>query len=83
MMEAIFSSDTSVLTRATRRNVPEDGILHSLRCESFKSHRAAYSLLVGKPEIKRPLGRRRRVANIKVDLGGMGGVLWYGLDWSA
>jgi hypothetical protein len=30
MMGAIHSYDTSVLTRATRRNIPEDGILQPL-----------------------------------------------------
>jgi hypothetical protein len=38
MMEAVSSSETPVLTRATQRNVPEDAILHSHRRENFKSY---------------------------------------------
>jgi hypothetical protein len=35
MMEVIISSETLVLTEATRRHIPGDGILHSHRRENF------------------------------------------------
>jgi hypothetical protein len=36
MMEAIRSSEISVFTRLTQRNIPEDGVLHSHRRENLK-----------------------------------------------
>jgi hypothetical protein len=40
MMEALGSSETSVLTTAIRRPIPKYGILHSHRLENLKSYMA-------------------------------------------
>jgi hypothetical protein len=60
MIEAIRSSETLVVTRATRRHIPEDDILHSRRREYLKY----YIALTGWA-----LQRRRNVSPVRYELG--------------
>jgi hypothetical protein len=60
MMEALSSSETSVLTIAARRNIPEDGILHTDRRANIKS----YIALTGWTQYW-----RRNVSPVKYELG--------------
>jgi hypothetical protein len=45
-MEAICSSETSVVTqRTTRRHIPEDDTLYNHRCENIKSYTVVRSVI--------------------------------------
>jgi hypothetical protein len=59
MKEVLSSSETSVLTRATHRNIPEDAILHSHRRENLKTYIALTDWTVS---------RRRNVPPVRYEL---------------
>jgi hypothetical protein len=53
MMEAIRSSESSVLTRATWRHIPEDRIFYSHRRENIKSYMDSNTRIVFLPSARR------------------------------
>jgi hypothetical protein len=59
MIEVLRSSETSVLTRATRLNISEDDVLHSHLSETLKS----YIALTGWA-----IERRRSVSHVRYEL---------------
>jgi len=52
-------------------------------CSTYRKRRGVYRVLVGKLEVKRPLGRpkRRWEDNIKMDLQEVGCGAWAGSSW--
>jgi hypothetical protein len=52
LMEWLSYSETSVLTRATRRSIPEDAVLHSHRRENLKSYTGQITTTVALPVVR-------------------------------
>jgi hypothetical protein len=77
MNDVLYSSPTTVWVIKSRKM----GWTGHVACRG--EGRGMYRVLVGKPEVKRPLGRPRGRGedNIEVDLQEVGCGVWTGLSW--
>jgi hypothetical protein len=80
--EALSSSETSVVTRATLRNIPEDAIFHSLHRENLKPKRYSFSFLYAPDHQMLPsrtqlldIGIYTRIESGNINSGAMGGLV--------